>query len=103
MMQIDPPGENEYDEEDPSADLLYYGAYVYTPGDYDEEWGTFNPDDEDWEAEYYRRLVPDFDCHYDLETRRWVCDCVRFTAKGRCPHSDKFRGEEIVPVSEEFL
>jgi hypothetical protein len=92
----DPP--EEWEEVPVPADLS-----PYTPDFYDEEWGTFNPDDEDWQAEEYRRLVPDFNIYYDREQRRWICDCARYLAKGACLHSYKYRGEEIVAVNEEYL
>ena len=105
-MHVGPPGDEEYQEEYPPVDSGFYSVYVpddYDYGDYDEEWGTFRPDDEDWAAEYYRRQVPDFNIHYDLDQRKWICDCARFVRTGACLHSYRYRGEEIVPVSEEYL
>lgn len=95
-----PPGD-DYEEEYPPVDTGFYSVYV--PDDYDEEWGTFNPDDEDWAAERYRRQVPAFNVRYDLETRRWLCDCTRFIRQGACLHSYKFRGEEVVRADERYL
>lgn len=95
------PPEGNYEEEYPPVDTGFYS--VYSPDDYDEEWGTFNPDDEDWAAERYRQRVPDFNCRYDYETHRWVCDCERFVVTGKCLHSYRYRGMENVPVSEEYL
>jgi len=97
-----PPGD-DYQEEYPPVDSGFYSVYAPDDYDYDDEWGTFRPDDEDWEAEYYRRQVPAFNVRYDMETRRWLCDCARFVNQGACLHSYRYRGEEIVPVSEEYL
>jgi hypothetical protein len=105
-VQYDPPGDDEWQEEYPPADSGFRSIYApddYDYSDYDEEWGTFNPDDEDWQAEQYRRLVSDFNIYYDMATRRWICDCARYVRQGACLHSYKYRGEEIVPVSERYL
>ena len=97
-----PPGD-DYQEEYPPADTGFYSVYVPDDYDYDDEWGTFNPDDEDWAAERYRTQVPQFNVSYDLATRRWICDCARFLRQGACLHSYKFRGEEIVRADERYL
>jgi hypothetical protein len=99
-MHVGPPGD-EYEEEYPPADSGFYS--IYQPDDYDEEWGTFSPDDGDLAAERYRRRVPDFHIYFDYEQRKWICDCARFVSQGACLHSYRYRGEEIVPVSEEYL
>lgn len=104
-MIAGPPG-GEYEEEYPPVDSGFYSVYApddYDYSEYDDEWGTFRPDDGSWDIEHYRNRMPDFDCHYDLQQHRWVCDCAQFLRDDHCKHSYSYRGMVNVPVSEEYL
>jgi hypothetical protein len=79
-----------------------YNRYTYNDRANDW-WGDDEIDDEetlDYIHAIFRNMhVP----RYDWEVGGWVCSCANFRVHGKCQHVFRFRPQEDLPVSPEYL